>query len=158
MAEDGRSRREVLRLLGGGLLAGLAGCRRSGGGTTVAPDTTSEARTGTGMASDTPGTGPADSLDGTETIGTADESTAAPTETPEATGNVPMFRYDPANTGYAPAEVGPTAGLARTWTFETDDIVFSSPAVVEGAGSGSGGNATVYLGSNDRNVYALGEP
>ncbi|WP_251344359.1 PQQ-binding-like beta-propeller repeat protein [Haloplanus halophilus] len=57
-----------------------------------------------------------------------------------------QFGYDDANTGHAPDNTGPTDGVGPRWTFETGGQVSSSPAVVDG---------TVYVGSNDRNVYAL---
>jgi len=39
-----------------------------------------------------------------------------------------------------------TSGGEQIWAFQTDDSVFSSPTVVDG---------TVFVGSNDGNVYAL---
>ncbi|WP_277543290.1 outer membrane protein assembly factor BamB family protein [Haloarcula laminariae] len=61
-------------------------------------------------------------------------------------GSSPTFQYDTANTGYAPTESGPTAGVTEQWTYQTNDKVTSSPAVVDG---------TVYVGSEDRDLYAL---
>jgi glucose dehydrogenase len=39
-----------------------------------------------------------------------------------------------------------TGGLV--WTFQTKDLLYSSPVVV---------NGVVYIGSNDNHVYAIGE-
>jgi outer membrane protein assembly factor BamB len=61
-----------------------------------------------------------------------------------------QFRGGPAHTGYnaterslSPANV---SLLRRTWTHRTSEAIWSSPAVVTGG---------VYIGSNDRHVYAL---
>jgi len=59
-----------------------------------------------------------------------------------------MFRYDAANTGTNPAETGPQTSIGEQWAFEAEDVMASSPAVVDG---------TVYVGSNYGNVYALSE-
>jgi outer membrane protein assembly factor BamB len=61
--------------------------------------------------------------------------------------DVPTYQYDAANTGYAPGLSGPTSGVTAEWTFGTDGPVISSPAVVDG---------TVYVGSEDNSIYALG--
>jgi len=57
-----------------------------------------------------------------------------------------QFGYDAANTGHAPTNTGPVADIRQQWRYETGDWVDSSPAVA---------NGTVYVGSDDGNVYAL---
>src|SRR5947207_2285217 len=59
--------------------------------------------------------------------------------------DVPMFRGNPAHTGEMPGP-GPQGNPSARWRFDTGDGVYSSPAVVGGV---------VYVGSDDRNVYAL---
>lgn len=56
------------------------------------------------------------------------------------------FRGGPARNGQPPP--GSTSGgsSGREWRFNTDGAVFSSPAVVDD---------TVYVGSNDGNLYAI---
>jgi len=61
-------------------------------------------------------------------------------------GTWPMFARDGANTGHAPEVTGPTADVGGAWRTETGRGVSSSPAVVDG---------TVYVGSDDRHLYAL---
>ena len=56
-----------------------------------------------------------------------------------------QFGYDAANTGHAPDNTGPVAGIERQWRFETGGVV-PSPAIA---------NGTVYVGSQDNNVYAI---
>src|ERR1700752_4919129 len=59
--------------------------------------------------------------------------------------NTPMFRNDLAHSGiYAAAGVPKLNGVK--WTFHTHGEVISSPAVV---------NGTIYVGSNDGNLYAI---
>jgi len=69
-------------------------------------------------------------------------------ESTAALGGWPLFRADAANTGHAPDETGPTWIARQRWRVETGSPVRSSPAVVDG---------TVYVGSDDNNVYALTE-
>jgi len=57
-----------------------------------------------------------------------------------------MFQTDPARTGSPSHATGPTGAVAKSWTFETNGWIESSPAVVDG---------TVYVGSTDHNLYAL---
>jgi len=59
----------------------------------------------------------------------------------------PMFRHNLENTGAHSSLSGPTGPTAEDWTFRADDTVISSPAVVDG---------TVYVGSHDGKLYALG--
>jgi outer membrane protein assembly factor BamB len=61
--------------------------------------------------------------------------------------SVPTYQYDSENTGFAPDLSGPTSGVTAEWAFETGGPVISSPAVVDG---------TVYVGSDDGSIYALG--
>jgi len=56
-----------------------------------------------------------------------------------------MFRYDSQRSGETNSK-GPNIEAALMWNYETQDTIFSSPAVVEGA---------VYVGSSDNNLYAL---
>lgn len=71
---------------------------------------------------------------------------------PTATGSFfiptsawPMFRQNPQHTGRSPF-TGPTAPLER-WTFTTGGYAQSSPAL--------GADNTIYLGSQDGNLYAI---
>lgn len=59
----------------------------------------------------------------------------------------PMFQHDTRNSGYNPDTTGPTEEVGSAWTFETGGKVQSSPAVDA---------ETVYVGSHDGNLYALG--
>jgi outer membrane protein assembly factor BamB len=54
-----------------------------------------------------------------------------------------MFRGNPQHTGVCSSDV---RDLKVLWKFHTDHMVRSTPAVVDG---------TVYIGSNDRHLYAL---
>jgi outer membrane protein assembly factor BamB len=56
----------------------------------------------------------------------------------------PMWRHDPAHSSTAPE--GPS-NLTLAWKFETNGAVISSPSVADGI---------VYVGSQDKNIYALG--
>src|SRR6267378_3132784 len=56
----------------------------------------------------------------------------------------PMFRGDPALQGSAPGSLPEKPALL--WTFKTQGHVKSSAAIV---------NGRVFIGSNDRNLYAL---
>ena len=58
----------------------------------------------------------------------------------------PSFGRDKTNSGHAHHTTGPVDDVTERWTVETDDIVRSPPAVV---------NGTVYVGSHDEKVYAL---
>lgn len=58
----------------------------------------------------------------------------------------PMFCYDHLNRGATSSTAGPRDSVEPRWTFETDDAVRTSPAVVDG---------TVYVGSDDGNLYAI---
>jgi hypothetical protein len=58
----------------------------------------------------------------------------------------PMFRRDSSRQGRSPF-VGAQAGVKR-WEFATGDVVDSSPAI--------GADGTVYVGSADFKVYAIG--
>jgi outer membrane protein assembly factor BamB len=56
----------------------------------------------------------------------------------------PMFHHDLSHSGYS-TSTGPKTNRIR-WTYRTGDVVWSSPAVVDGV---------VYVGSYDGKVYAL---
>lgn len=58
----------------------------------------------------------------------------------------PMFCYDHLNRGTTSATTGPRESVEPRWTFDTDDAVRTSPAVVDG---------TVYVGSDDGSLYAI---
>jgi outer membrane protein assembly factor BamB len=58
--------------------------------------------------------------------------------------NWPMWRADPSHS--STAQVGPSS-LALAWNYTTEGSVISSPSVVDGI---------VYVGSQDKNIYALG--
>jgi outer membrane protein assembly factor BamB len=64
----------------------------------------------------------------------------------QADGAWPTFAYDEANTGYAPEASGPTDDVGGEWRVDLGQGVNSSAAVVDG---------TVYVGSDDTNLYAL---
>ena len=84
-----------------------------------------------------------------------DESPATSTDEPNtpidpAGGDDPIgdVRYpgvDPARTGYAPGESGPTGPVKRWWCVRTPDRI--SPAIVV--------DGTVYAGADDGGLYAL---
>lgn len=56
----------------------------------------------------------------------------------------PMFRHDPAHSGYSSSAAPMTN--QTLWSFKTDAIVDSSPVVADGV---------VYIGSTDFNLYSL---
>jgi outer membrane protein assembly factor BamB len=58
--------------------------------------------------------------------------------------NWPMFRADPTHSSTAPE--GPS-NLTLAWKYTTNGSVISSPSVVDGI---------VYVGSQDKNIYAVG--
>src|SRR5690242_11962099 len=58
----------------------------------------------------------------------------------------PQAGHDAQHTGRSPF-VGTGTGTTQKWTYRTGDAVQSSPAI--------GADGTVFLGSNDNNVYAL---
>ncbi len=60
------------------------------------------------------------------------------------TSDWPMWRADPTHS--STAQVGPT-NLSLSWTFSTNGSVISSPSVA---------NGIVYVGSQDKNIYAIG--
>jgi len=62
----------------------------------------------------------------------------------ESSSDWPMYRHDAERSGFTPV-VGPKYNFTK-WTFQTGDIVLSSPAVA---------NGMVYFGSNDSKVYAI---
>jgi outer membrane protein assembly factor BamB len=64
----------------------------------------------------------------------------------QAVGGWPTHAHDAANTGHAPANVGPTGAVARRWQFRAAGEGSSAPTVVDG---------TVYVGSPDGYVDAL---
>jgi outer membrane protein assembly factor BamB len=90
------------------------------------------------------------------TISTAPPPTITPIPTPRSTApalapvttsissNWSMFRSDPAHS--STAAVGPS-NLTLAWKFAAGGSVISSPTVVDGV---------VYVGSQDKNVYAIG--
>jgi outer membrane protein assembly factor BamB len=65
-------------------------------------------------------------------------------------GSWPSFHHDPAQTGIQPFESTLTpktvVGLGEQWGDLADSVVYSSPAIA---------NGTLYIGSDDQNVYAL---
>lgn len=56
----------------------------------------------------------------------------------------PMFRHDLNHSGYSTSEAPITSNIK--WSYQLDDSIFSSPAVVDGR---------VYIGCNDYNVYCF---
>lgn len=82
---------------------------------------------------------------GVASIATSVSESVQATENQEAGEDWPMVGYDAANTGYLPEGDGPTS-LGEVWTFETDFEINSSPVVSDG---------TVYIGSEDRSLYAI---
>ena len=73
----------------------------------------------------------------------ASSSSTARTATPAPW---PMFHHDLKRTGLSPVATRSDTGTQK-WKFATGGAVFSSPAV--------GANGTIYVGSDDHNVYAL---
>ena len=70
------------------------------------------------------------------------------TETASGTaGPWPMFSVDATNVGALPEQSGPREDITTQWSVQTNGNVYSSPAVVDG---------TVYVGSGDQTVYAIG--
>jgi|GEM_PF-1080390 len=61
------------------------------------------------------------------------------------TERFPTFRYDAANTGYAPGAVGPTEGVTEAWSVPLGQDVVSSPVVDSG----------VVLTSAEDGLFAL---
>ena len=57
----------------------------------------------------------------------------------------PMFCQNPQRTGRSPYS-GPEVPTLK-WSFTTGDMVWSSPAI--------GADGTIYVGSNDNNLYAI---
>jgi hypothetical protein len=64
--------------------------------------------------------------------------------TPSSTDWWPMFRHDLKHTGYTTSEAPTTNNTV--WIYQTGDVIYSSPSVV---------NGVVFVGSFDHNVYAL---
>ena len=58
----------------------------------------------------------------------------------------PMFHHDRRHTGLSPVDTSADTGTQK-WSFATAGSVESSPAV--------GKDGTIYVGSDDENVYAL---
>src|SRR4051812_35244563 len=59
----------------------------------------------------------------------------------------PMFRHDAQHSGKN--AIAPAATQGVMWTFQTESEIWSSPAV--------GLDGTVYIGSNDKRLYAIGK-
>jgi outer membrane protein assembly factor BamB len=84
-----------------------------------------------------------DAISGSEYT-TLNELWAIGTPFSTVNGDWPMWRRDPAHSSTAPA--GPS-NLTLAWNFTTKGAVISSPSVADGI---------VYVGSQDKNIYALG--
>ncbi|SDF54352.1 Outer membrane protein assembly factor BamB, contains PQQ-like beta-propeller repeat [Halorientalis regularis] len=76
-------------------------------------------------------------------ISTDTDQTAEAAQSTQSGSTWPQFQYGPGNGG-SPSASG-QAGTQQ-WRFGTGNVWYSSPAVVDG---------TVYVGSDDNNVYAL---
>lgn len=63
----------------------------------------------------------------------------------QASSDWPMFKHDPARTGFNPTSTAP-APFKYGWIYTTQGAVRSSPAVVGGK---------VYIGSDDTYLYCL---
>ncbi|WP_343773413.1 PQQ-binding-like beta-propeller repeat protein [Natronoarchaeum mannanilyticum] len=109
MTPPSRRRREVLGLLGSGVVAGLAGCS----GTTNEDPANGSEENGTG--DDPPGE--------SEASGGGDEGTATVWRS---------FHGDAANSGYQPAATGPTGSVTERWQFDAEAALAGSPVVVDG--------------------------
>ena len=72
--------------------------------------------------------------------------TESVTATQQSAEQWTQFGYDTANTGHAPENTGPSGDIREQWAFQTGNGVGSPPVVADG---------TVYVGSDDENVYAL---
>jgi outer membrane protein assembly factor BamB len=68
------------------------------------------------------------------------------THSTEHSKSWPQLQFDAAQTGYQPNASTPVPPVTDIWTFETGNLVRSSPAVA---------NGTVFVGSRDNHVYAL---
>jgi outer membrane protein assembly factor BamB len=84
-----------------------------------------------------------DSISGSE-YATIDEVWAIGTSSSLANSSWPMWRHDPAHSSIG--QGGPS-NLTLAWKFTTNGAVISSPSVADGI---------VYVGSQDKNIYALG--
>ena len=127
-------RRRVLRRLGGLGVIGVAGCATRGRDETTTTSPAPSRSDGRGSSTPT-----------SQTLTTEQPSSTDADETPEVTGTWPMHQYDARNLGHAPAATGPKAGVHQRWVYETDPLVRSSPAVVDGS---------VYIGAGSR-LHAL---
>jgi len=58
----------------------------------------------------------------------------------------PMFRYNPQHTGKSPYKGAEQLYILK-WKFKTGDAIYSSPAI--------GSDGTIYIGSDDHNLYAI---
>lgn len=119
------TRRRALVTAGLTAMGGLAGCDSDGQETDDRGTTDTEAVADSATKTDAEATSRSDRSNG---------------------GSVPMFRYDPANTGAREDGVGPKTDAEVHWRVELDDAVWSTPAVVDG---------TVYVASRAGRVSAL---
>ena len=117
-------------------------------------DTTDEvlaSATGTGTFGPIPLSVPASAMPGTHWITAVGRHTGFSAQVPFIVQtDWASFRYSARHKGSNPYEnvlnPGNVAGIDRDWSYTTGNKVFSSPAVAGGV---------VYVGSFDRNVYAL---
>jgi outer membrane protein assembly factor BamB len=58
----------------------------------------------------------------------------------------PMFRHNLNHTGLSPYDTSANIGQLK-WSFETGDMIFSSPAI--------GSDGTIYIGSWDEKLHAI---
>jgi len=75
---------------------------------------------------------------------------------PDEAGGQPLYRANPARTGYV--ERGPEPPLVLRWKFKTRrgvDEIESFPAVDDGLSGASADKGVVYVGGHDGWVYAL---
>lgn len=87
---------------------------------------------------------------------TQSASGAIPQVVSDAGGSQPLYRANPARTGYV--ERGPEPPLSLRWKFKTRrgvDEIESFPAVDDGLSSASASKGVVYVGGHDGWVYAL---
>lgn len=157
--DDTASRRRVLAAAAAVASTGVAGCSALGGDGTATDGDGSDGGDGTaagdlesGMSEDGTDTGGDGSNGGTATDGadggTATSESAAGDSTATAGGEAvfPLHRLDAANTADL-GRNGPTSEATPAWSVATGNAVFDTPSVAGG---------TVYVGSADGTLYALG--
>lgn len=142
----GRSRRSVLRRVGAGSVALVAGCLGGSDDESGDDDRTESippVETTTEPVSD--GTGDTGSGEGEEAEPTTEGGSTVPPPTDPSVGGNPQYQIDAANTGFSTG-TGPTRDVTPKWIVELNVPIRGGP-VVE--------NGTVYVGAMDGVVHAF---